>query len=116
MQRALITGITGQDGRFLAQFLTGKGYQVFGVIRGQNNPKADMVVDETPSLELVDDQAFRIRVGLADDRHAEVLGLHGDLSVCGRLDHFTPGPAHHGSNGQPGGRVRFNICAVGAEC
>jgi GDPmannose 4,6-dehydratase len=54
MQRALITGITGQDGRFLAQFLTGKGYQVFGLIRGQNNPKTQIVLDETPSLELVD--------------------------------------------------------------
>ena len=54
MKRALITGITGQDGRFLAQFLTGKGYQVFGLIRGQNNPKGQMIVDETPSLELVD--------------------------------------------------------------
>ena len=54
MKRALVTGITGQDGRFLAQFLTGKGYQVSGLIRGQNNPKAQMVLDETPSLELVD--------------------------------------------------------------
>jgi GDPmannose 4,6-dehydratase len=54
MKRALITGITGQDGRFLSQFLVGKGYQVFGLIRGQNNPKGQMIVDETPSLELVD--------------------------------------------------------------
>src|SRR6478752_9187014 len=54
MKRALITGITGQDGRFLAQFLAGKGYQVYGLIRGQNNPKGQMVVDETPALELVD--------------------------------------------------------------
>jgi GDPmannose 4,6-dehydratase len=54
MKRALITGITGQDGRFLAQFLVDKGYQVSGLIRGQSNPKADMVLDEVPSLELVD--------------------------------------------------------------
>jgi GDPmannose 4,6-dehydratase len=54
MTRALITGITGQDGRFLAEFLAGKGYQVFGLIRGQNNPKADIVMAETPSVELVD--------------------------------------------------------------
>jgi GDPmannose 4,6-dehydratase len=54
MKRALVTGITGQDGRFLAQFLADKGYQVHGLIRGQNNPKADMVMAETPSLELVD--------------------------------------------------------------
>ena len=54
MKRALITGITGQDGRYLAQFLAGKGYQVFGLIRGQGNPKASIVQGETPSLELVD--------------------------------------------------------------
>jgi len=54
VKRALVTGITGQDGRFLAQFLTGKGYQVYGLIRGQNNPKGQMIVDETPALELVD--------------------------------------------------------------
>ena len=54
MKRALITGITGQDGRYLSQFLTDKGYQVFGLIRGQNNPKARMVVEENPALELVD--------------------------------------------------------------
>lgn len=33
MKKALITGITGQDGAYLAQFLLGKGYEVFGVIR-----------------------------------------------------------------------------------
>ncbi len=54
MKRALVTGITGQDGRFLAPFLAAKGYQVFGLVRGQNNPKGQMVIDETPSLELVD--------------------------------------------------------------
>jgi GDPmannose 4,6-dehydratase len=54
MKRALITGITGQDGRYLSEFLTGKGYQVFGVVRGQNTPKAELVVNENPSLELVD--------------------------------------------------------------
>jgi GDPmannose 4,6-dehydratase len=32
-RRALITGITGQDGAYLSQFLLEKGYQVFGVIR-----------------------------------------------------------------------------------
>jgi GDPmannose 4,6-dehydratase len=54
MKRALITGITGQDGRHLAQFLAAKGYQVFGLIRGQGNPKAAIVQSETPSIELVD--------------------------------------------------------------
>jgi GDPmannose 4,6-dehydratase len=33
MKKALITGITGQDGSYLAEFLLGKGYQVWGIIR-----------------------------------------------------------------------------------
>jgi GDPmannose 4,6-dehydratase len=31
--RALITGITGQDGSYLAEFLLGKGYEVYGMVR-----------------------------------------------------------------------------------
>jgi GDPmannose 4,6-dehydratase len=53
MPRALITGITGQDGQFLAELLHGKGYQVFGLIKGQNNPKGDLVQTELPFVELV---------------------------------------------------------------
>ena len=34
---ALITGITGQDGSFLAEFLLGKGYEVHGTIRRSLN-------------------------------------------------------------------------------
>ncbi len=33
MKKALITGITGQDGSYLAEFLLSKGYQVHGIIR-----------------------------------------------------------------------------------
>ena len=33
MKKALITGITGQDGSYLAEFLLGKGYQVVGMVR-----------------------------------------------------------------------------------
>ena len=33
MQRALITGITGQDGSYLAELLLAKGYEVHGIIR-----------------------------------------------------------------------------------
>jgi GDPmannose 4,6-dehydratase len=50
----LITGITGQDGRYMAQMLTAKGYDVFGMVRGQANPKIRMVQEETPELELVE--------------------------------------------------------------
>ena len=54
MKRALITGITGQDGRHLSQFLAAKGYQVFGLVHGQANPKIDLVQGENPALELLE--------------------------------------------------------------
>ncbi len=54
MPRALITGVTGQDGRYLAHLLADKGYDVFGMVRGQANPKVQMVQEETPELEVVE--------------------------------------------------------------
>ena len=53
MARALITGITGQDGRHLAEFLHQKGYEVFGLVKGQNNPKAESIRDEFSYVQLV---------------------------------------------------------------
>ncbi|MGW3567212.1 GDP-mannose 4,6-dehydratase [Streptomyces sp. NPDC000941] len=38
-KRALITGITGQDGSYLAEHLLAQGYRVWGLIRGQANPR-----------------------------------------------------------------------------
>ena len=37
-KRAIITGITGQDGSYLAELLLGKGYEVFGVVRRLSAP------------------------------------------------------------------------------
>jgi len=54
MPRALITGITGQDGLYLAEFLTAKGYDVFGMVRGQSNPKIPTVEQFIPSIELLE--------------------------------------------------------------
>jgi GDPmannose 4,6-dehydratase len=38
-KRALITGITGQDGSYLTEHLHAQGYEVWGLIRGQANPR-----------------------------------------------------------------------------
>jgi len=51
---ALITGITGQDGTYLAQFLLSKGYNVYGLVRGQNNPRLDMVGRLCPGIEFIE--------------------------------------------------------------
>ena len=53
MPRALITGITGQDGLYLSELLLGKGYEVYGLIRGQNNPKRELVEREVPGVKLL---------------------------------------------------------------
>jgi len=54
MRRALITGITGQDGRHLSEHLLEQGYEVFGVLRGQHNPKRAIVEREVPDVHLVE--------------------------------------------------------------
>jgi GDPmannose 4,6-dehydratase len=53
MPRALITGITGQDGLYLSELLLGKGYEVYGLIRGQNNPKRELVERTVPGVKLL---------------------------------------------------------------
>ena len=62
-RRALITGIAGQDGSYLAELLVGKGYEVFGLVRG--SPESD-------------------RPNLAAVRH-ELELLQGDLRDEGAL-------------------------------
>jgi len=51
--RALITGITGQDGLYLSELLLKKGYDVYGLIRGQNNPKAGLVAETVPDVKVL---------------------------------------------------------------
>ena len=51
-KRALITGITGQDGSYLAEYLLSLDYQVWGLIRGQANPHKSRV------SRLVSDMCF----------------------------------------------------------
>lgn len=41
--RALITGITGQDGSYLADFLLGKGYEVWGMVRRSSTENFDRI-------------------------------------------------------------------------
>jgi GDPmannose 4,6-dehydratase len=53
MPRAFITGITGQDGFHLAEFLHEQGYDVYGMVKGQNNPRASKLQEELPFLQLV---------------------------------------------------------------
>ena len=48
MKRALITGISGQDGSYLAELLIGKGYEVWGLLRRHSVPE-----NQTSRLEAI---------------------------------------------------------------
>ena len=93
MRRAFITGITGQDGAYLSQFLLGEGYQVFGLVRGpvfRDGFDARLrrlgVVDE---LELVDgdiDDFPGLRRHLKSIRPHEVYNLAAHSAVATSWD------------------------------
>ena len=52
-RRALITGITGQDGSYLAEHLLAGGYEVWGLVRGQANPRVRRVRELLGEVRLV---------------------------------------------------------------
>lgn len=52
-KKALITGITGQDGSYLAEFLLKKNYQVFGVTRRTSTSNYDRIKDIVDKITLV---------------------------------------------------------------
>jgi GDPmannose 4,6-dehydratase len=57
MKKALITGITGQDGSYLAELLLSKGYEVYGIIRRSssfNTARIDQIYEDphTPTAHL----------------------------------------------------------------
>ena len=52
-KRALITGITGQDGSYLAELLLNKGYQVIGMVRRSNSPNFENIESVRDNLVLV---------------------------------------------------------------
>src|SRR3546814_4595642 len=58
MKKAIITGITGQDGAYLAQLLLGKGYKVYGAYRRASSTNfwriEELGIRNEPNLELLE--------------------------------------------------------------
>jgi GDPmannose 4,6-dehydratase len=52
--RALITGVTGQDGSYMAELLLGKGYEVYGIVRRSSVKKFDRIEALMDDIELVE--------------------------------------------------------------
>jgi GDPmannose 4,6-dehydratase len=52
--KALILGVTGQDGSYLAEHLAGQGHEMYGLIRGESNPRREWIVELVPGIRLLD--------------------------------------------------------------
>jgi len=78
MPKSLITGITGQDGSYLAEFLLDKGYEVIGVVRRSSTVNFSRIEDIQDKITLVSgdllDQGSLINV-LREHRPEEVYNL-----------------------------------------
>ncbi len=91
-KRALITGVTGQDGSYLAEFLLAKGYEVHGIKRrasSLNTQRVDHIYQDPHT----DNANFRLHYGdLADSSNLtriisevqpdEVYNLGGRTKPC----------------------------------
>ena len=62
MKKALITGITGQDGSYLAELLLNKGYEVHGIIRRSSTFNTSRIDQNIHRLEYV--ELFKIHVDM----------------------------------------------------
>jgi len=73
MKRALLTGITGQDGSYLAELLLKKGYEVIGVVRRSstfNTDRIDAIYQDPHASD------YRLRL------------VYGDLEDASSLNHI----------------------------
>ena len=92
MKRALITGITGQDGSYLAELLLDKGYEVHGMVRRASTEKFERIEHLRDRITLHQGDLLDQR-SLVDTLRAsdpdEVYNLAGDVVRGGLVD-----PAH----------------------
>jgi GDPmannose 4,6-dehydratase len=67
-KKALITGITGQDGSYLAEFLLNKNYDVYGVTRRTSTPNYDRIANIVDQITLVPGDLL--------DQHSLTMAIH----------------------------------------
>lgn len=89
MPTALITGVTGQDGSYLAELLVAKGYHVIGAVRPGQNAKASLPVALQDRVELIAwdmlDQ-HRMEAVLAECHPSEIYNFAAYSSGAGMFD------------------------------
>ena len=81
VKKALITGIAGQDGSYLAEFLLARGYEVHGIVRRQSI--------EDPSIKLIN------IAGVIDRIVLHVASLENHLSLYKVISEVQPNECYH---------------------
>ena len=103
MTKALITGITGQDGSYLAEFLLAKGYEVYGLVRRSSSFNRGRI-EHIREDERSEKTRFRL--------------VYGDLNDASSLNHvlrtFQPNEIYN-LGAQSHVRVSFDIPEYTAE-
>lgn len=77
MKRALITGVTGQDGSYLAEFLLARGYEVHGVVRRTSHFNRSFI-EKTRTDAQARGQVYELHYGDLEDSGS----LHRIISTC----------------------------------
>lgn len=84
--RALITGVTGQDGYFLSQLLIEKGYEVFGLVRRSSQPRELPPGVEAVCGDMTDTES--LRAALSESTPDEIYNLAAQSHVA--VSHSVP--------------------------
>lgn len=95
-RRALVTGISGQDGSYLAEFLLEKGYQVFGLVRRSSSKPANLgriahILDKIVLIEgdLTDETSLNNAVREAEPDEVYNLGAQSFVSHSWKAPSYT---------------------------
>ncbi|MBI5224930.1 GDP-mannose 4,6-dehydratase [Candidatus Micrarchaeota archaeon] len=78
MKKALITGITGQDGSYLAEFLLKKGYEVHGIVRRQSSPnywRIEGILDKVNLIEADLGDQMSLNASISETMPDEIYNL-----------------------------------------
>jgi GDPmannose 4,6-dehydratase len=107
MKKALITGITGQDGSFLAEFLLKKGYEVHGILRRSSSFNTGRI------------EHIYLNEWVRDMHHKRAINLHyGDMTDSSsliRILHLTQPDEIYNLAAQSHVKVSFDVPEYTAE-
>lgn len=111
MKSALITGITGQDGSYLAEFLLKKGYKVMGVVRRASTPNTERIDHVLKDLHEKGILLFRDYGDLADTRSLSrfIFGSHESYGRYGPHSFDFPPDEIYNLGAQSHVRISFDI-------